>query len=218
MPVEQDIQLLSDRVRTLEARLRVLEDILGGSRIALEAGGNSIVVSPQGIEINTGSNLSINVGSDYALHVARNATITAQGDCLITSRNASMTVTGSLAVTAGGQAAMTVGGNTQNSVGGSINTTAGRDVVVTAATDIHVRSGRAAKADVGQNLEMNVRKHAALVSGDDLSLKTGDASIVAKKDGEMAIKGKDINIEATGKISCKAASDLVLKGQRIVQN
>ena len=38
MPVEQDVQLLSDRVRALEARLRVLEDILGGSRIALEAG------------------------------------------------------------------------------------------------------------------------------------------------------------------------------------
>ena len=46
------------------------------------------------------------------------------------------------------------------------------------------------------------------LSGNDLSLKTGDASCVAKKDGEVAIKGKDVSIEASGKISCKRQSDL----------
>jgi type VI secretion system secreted protein VgrG len=203
MPVEQDVQLLSDRVRALEARLRVLEDILGGSRIVLEAGGNSIVIGPQGIEVVTGSNLSINVGSNYTLGVGSNA---------------AMTVGAGLAVTAGGQATMTVGGNMQNSVGGSINATAGRDVVVTAATDIQLRSGRTTRADVGQNLEMNVRKHATLASGNDLSMKCGDASILAKKDGEVAIKGKDISIEASGKVSCKASGDLILRGQKILQN
>jgi type VI secretion system secreted protein VgrG len=203
MAVEQDVQLLSDRVRALEARLRVLEDILGGSRIALEAGGNSIVISPQGIEITAGSNLLINVGSNYTLDVGSNA---------------AMTVGAGLAVTAGGQATVTVGGNMQNRVGGSINTIAGRNVVVTAATDIHLSSGRTVKADVGQNLEMNVRKHTAVFSGNDLSLKTGDSSIVAKKDGEVAIRGKDISIEASGKISCKAASDLILRGVRILEN
>jgi type VI secretion system secreted protein VgrG len=218
MPVEQDVQLLSDRVRALEARLRVLEDMLGGSRIALEAGGNSIVISPQGIEISTGSSLSINVSSDYTLRVARNATITAQGDCQIAAKNAAMTVTGNIAIAAGGQASTTVGGNAQSRVGGSISATAGRDVVVTAATDIHVSSGRNVKADVGHNLEMNARKHATLISGNDLSLKTGDASMVAKKDGEVTIRGKDISIDASGKISCKAASELILKGQKVLQN
>ena len=218
MPVEQDVQLLSDRVRALEARLRVLEDILGGSRIALEAGGNAIVISPQGIEINTGSNLSINVSSDYTLRVARNATITAQGDCQIAARNAAMTVTGSVAIAAGGQASTTVGGNAQSRVGGSISATAGRDVVVTAATDVLVSSGRNVKVAVGHNLETNVRKHATLVSGNDLSLKTGDASIVAKKDGEVAIKGKDVSIDASGKIHCKASGELILKGHKILQN
>jgi type VI secretion system secreted protein VgrG len=203
MAVEQDVQLLSDRVRALEARLRVLEDMLGGSRIALEAGGNSIVIGAQGIEITASSNLVINVGSNCILSVGSNA---------------AMTVGAGLTVTAGGQAAMTVGGNTQSSVGGSINTTAGRDVVVTAGSDIQLRSGRAVRADVGQNLEMNVRKNATVVSGGDLSLKTSDASIVAKKDGEVTIKGKDISIDASGKISTKASSDLILKGQRVLQN
>jgi type VI secretion system secreted protein VgrG len=203
MAVEQDVQLLSDRVRALEARLRVLEDMLGSSRIALEAGGNGIVISPQGIEITSGSNLLINVGSNYTLSVGSNAT---------------MTVGAGLAVTVGGAAAVTVGGNMQSSVGGSINTTAGRNVAVTAATDIQVQSGRVFKANVGQNLEMNVRKSATVVSGNDLSLKSGGASIVTKMDGEVAIKGKDVSIEASGKINCKAASDLILKGARILEN
>jgi type VI secretion system secreted protein VgrG len=211
MAVEQDVQLLSDRVRALEARLRVLEDILGGSRIALEAGGNSIVIGAQGIEITTGTNLVINVGSNYKLDVGSNYT-------LEVGSNAVMTVGAGLAVTAGGAATTTVGGNMQTSVGGSTNTTAGRDVAVTAGTDIQLRSGRALRETVGQNLEMNVRKSATLISGGDLSMKTGDASIVAKKDGEVAIKGKDISIEASGKISCKAASDLILRGVRILEN
>jgi type VI secretion system secreted protein VgrG len=203
MAVEQDVQLLSDRVRALEARLRVLEDMLGGSRIALEAGGNSIVIGAQGIEITASSNFVITVGSNCTLSVGSNAT---------------MMVGAGLAITAGGPATTTVGGNMQTSVGGTISTTAGRDVAVTAASDIQLRSGRALKADVGQNLEMNVRKNASFVSGGDLSMKTGDASIVAKKDGEVTIKGKDISIEASGKINCKAASDLILKGARILQN
>jgi type VI secretion system secreted protein VgrG len=203
MAIEQDVQLLWDRVRALEARLRVLEDMLGGSRIALEAGSNSIVISPQGIEITAGSNLVVNVGSNYALSVGSNAT---------------MTMGAGLAVTTGAQATMTVGGNAQNSVGGSINTTAGRDVVVTAGTDIQLRSERAVRADIGQNLGMNVRKHVTVVSGDDLSLKTGNASIVAKKDGDVAIKGKDVSIDASGKISTRASSDLILSGQRVLQN
>jgi type VI secretion system secreted protein VgrG len=41
---------------------------------------------------------------------------------------------------------------------------------------------------------------------------------VAKKDGEVIIKGKDVSIDASGKISCKASSDLILKGHKILQN
>jgi type VI secretion system secreted protein VgrG len=211
MAVEQDVQLLSDRVRALEARLRVLEDMLGGSRIALEAGGNSIVIGAQGIEIIASSNFVITVGSNCTLSVGSNYTQNV-------GSNATMMMVAGLAITAGGPATTTVGGNMQTSVGGTISTTAGRDVAVTAASDIQLRSGRALKADVGQNLEMNVRKNASFVSGGDLSMKTGDASIVAKKDGEVTIKGKDISIEASGKINCKAASDLILKGARILQN
>ncbi len=49
-------------------------------------------------------------------------------------------------------------------------------------------------------------------------LKTGSASITMKKDGTIAIKGKDILIEGSGKITAKASGDMVLKGSKIGAN
>jgi len=38
------------------------------------------------------------------------------------------------------------------------------------------------------------------------------------KDGTITIKGKDITIDASGKINAKASSDIVMKGSKITQN
>ena len=47
---------------------------------------------------------------------------------------------------------------------------------------------------------------------------TGSASIVMKKDGTIAIKGKDITVNGSGKIGIKASSDVVVKGSKIGLN
>jgi type VI secretion system secreted protein VgrG len=39
-----------------------------------------------------------------------------------------------------------------------------------------------------------------------------------KKDGSISLKGKDIVITGSGKITMKASSDMVLKGSKISQN
>jgi type VI secretion system secreted protein VgrG len=53
---------------------------------------------------------------------------------------------------------------------------------------------------------------------DEITLKTGDASIIMKKDGTITIKGKDITIQGSGKINAKADSDITMKGSNIHQN
>ena len=55
------------------------------------------------------------------------------------------------------------------------------------------------------------------VSSNEIVIKTGGASIVLKADGSIAIKGRDITIEASGNVALKAGGNLVLKGSRIVQ-
>ncbi len=53
---------------------------------------------------------------------------------------------------------------------------------------------------------------------DHITLGAGNASIVLRKDGSIQIKGNDIVIEGSGRVVVKAASDLTLKGARIMQN
>ena len=55
-------------------------------------------------------------------------------------------------------------------------------------------------------------------AADEITLKSGDASIVLKKDGTIEIKGKDIKIQGSGKISLKADGDIAMKGSKIAQN
>ena len=57
-----------------------------------------------------------------------------------------------------------------------------------------------------------------LDAGDEITIKTGSASITMKKDGTITIKGKDITINGSGKINVKASSDVVIKGSKVTQN
>ena len=66
---------------------------------------------------------------------------------------------------------------------------------------------------VTEDGEIDIGKNLNLVAGDQIVIKTGDASITMKKDGTIQIKGKDIKIEASGKIVEKAGGEMVLKGQ-----
>ena len=55
-------------------------------------------------------------------------------------------------------------------------------------------------------------------AGDSLTLRVGDASLTMRKDGSILLKGKDISIEGTGRVSVKASKDIVMKGQKILDN
>jgi ribosomal protein S17 len=61
-------------------------------------------------------------------------------------------------------------------------------------------------------------EHAIAVRDGELKIRSGDAVILLKKDGTIMIDGKDITVQASGKINVKATSDLVLKGSRILEN
>ena len=51
-----------------------------------------------------------------------------------------------------------------------------------------------------------------------LEIQVGDASLVLKKDGTIALKGKNTTINGSGKFNIKAASDVLIKGSKIGQN
>jgi type VI secretion system secreted protein VgrG len=57
-----------------------------------------------------------------------------------------------------------------------------------------------------------------LTAADEITLITGRASIVLKKDGTISIKGGNISIDGTGVINIKSSTDVVIKGSEISEN
>jgi type VI secretion system secreted protein VgrG len=58
----------------------------------------------------------------------------------------------------------------------------------------------------------------SITAGDSITLTTGSASITMQKDGTITIKGKDITVDGSGEINAKASKNVVMKGQKILQN
>ena len=125
------------------------------------------------------------------------------------------------------------GGGVTIRTAGSFNVTAGGAIGLNAGSNLSVRSSGAIAVTAGsrlllqgvQRLELEgltisiaASKAAALAAGDKIDVKTGSAALAMKKDGTVAIDGKDLTLKASGKIDVKASGDVVLKGSKILQN
>jgi type VI secretion system secreted protein VgrG len=53
---------------------------------------------------------------------------------------------------------------------------------------------------------------------DELSITVGKSKLVMKKDGTVQINGKDIDLKASGKVSVKATSKIIVKGSKVQMN
>jgi type VI secretion system secreted protein VgrG len=84
--------------------------------------------------------------------------------------------------------------------------------------DSTIEVGKNRDASIGQNDTLHVAKKLMVDAGDEITIKTGSASIVMKKDGTITIKGKDITLDGSGKINLKASGDVIIKGSKVQQN
>jgi len=184
--------------------------------------------------VNIGGAQEITIGGLQALTVggARAKTI-GIGEVVNIGAMQSINVGASQTVTVGASQSVTVGAAQTHSVGGSQTTTIGAGQTVSIASDLgetigggHTESVSSDRsATVGGSDSINAGKSFALEAKNDITLKTGDASILMKSDGTITITGKKISLSGTdivvagsGKIEVEAKSDLVLKGSTIAQN
>ena len=176
---------------------------------------------------SVGSNETITVGSDRSVTVGSSETKTvALQRTHSVGVNETITVGAAQEITIGGLQAVTIGAVQTINVGASQSTSVGaaqtneigadRSVTVKGAQSTSVGKGRS--TSVKEDDALKVGKNLVIEAADSVSIKTGDASITMKKDGTITIKGKDITIDGSGKVNVKAASDIVMKGSKILQN
>ncbi len=89
---------------------------------------------------------------------------------------------------------------------------------------LEVGGSRAAKVTKDRSTEiggadtLKITKGLSIDAGEQVVIKTGSAAIAMKKDGTITITGKDVTIDASGKITLKASGNVIVKGQKIEHN
>ena len=143
------------------------------------------------------------IGHDRTESVGNNESITID-------KNRTESVRGDEAVSVDGNRSLTVSKDETIDVTGKRSDSVGKNEDVTIADNRTHNVGKDDKLTVGKNL--------ALDAGDSVTIKTGQATIAMKKNGDIKISGNNISIEASGKIQIKASSDVNIKGSKVTAN
>ncbi|MGH8137961.1 MAG: type VI secretion system Vgr family protein [Steroidobacteraceae bacterium] len=152
---------------------------------------------------NVGVNETISVGAAQEINIGAAQTITVGAvQATTVGANQSTTVGSKRSINVGSDQSVEIGANGSMSIGGD---------------ESRAVSGNRTSA-IGADDNLSVTKNLIIEAGDSVMIKTGDASITMNKDGTITIKGKDINIQGSGKMSIKADSDITMKGSKILQN
>jgi type VI secretion system secreted protein VgrG len=81
-----------------------------------------------------------------------------------------------------------------------------KSLVLDAAVDVTQKSGKKMVLAAGDDLAIKTDKKAVISAADELTIKVGEAKIVMKKNGEISINGKDINVKGSGAVTVKGSS------------
>jgi len=201
------------------------EEVGANETIAITANRSETVGGNETIAVT--GNRSITVSASETATVALQRTHTVGINETITVGAAQEVTVGALqAITVGAAQTVTVGAGQTISVGAAQTTSvgAGRTVKVGAglSTQVGADEARAIKGgrttSVDKDDALKITKNLVIDAGESISFKTGDASITMKKNGTIVIKGKDITLQGSGKINCKADGDVVLKGSKVLHN
>jgi type VI secretion system secreted protein VgrG len=153
--------------------------------------------------ITVDKNRSRSVGADETVSVTGRQAISVSGD-------QSVAVDGQQSITVKKSRTKSVDKDETSSVTGARSESVGKD------DTLEVSGART--VNIGKNDTLNVGKKLVVDAADEITFKTGDASMTMKKDGTITIKGKDITLNGSGKINVKASGDVVMKGSKVTQN
>lgn len=168
---------------------------------------------------NIDHNETVTVGNDRKESVGNNETVSIGNNRTESvGANETISVGGNRSESVGQNESVSVGADRDMAVGGNEVYDIGKDHTVTIGANQQLDVGKARNTSIGTDDKLQIGKTLLIEAGDEITIKTGSASITMKKDGTITIKGKDITLDGSGKIGVKAAADVVIKGAKIAEN
>ncbi len=148
--------------------------------------------------ITVGKNHTESVGEDMSVTVSKNLDES-------TGESKSVSVGKNLSENISETATYTVGKNRSVSVSEKNSVDIGKDHTESIGKKMELTVGDDSKISIGKNLSIIVSEKTVINSSKELTLNCGSASIILKKNGNIQIKGKDINIKGSGKVQVKGS-------------
>jgi len=143
--------------------------------------------------------------------VGNNTTVKVGGNRVETVGKAqTLTIGASFQVTVDTAMNETIGSDKQIQVGGTVSEAIGKDLRVTVGNDERLTIGKNFTVSAGNGITVEAQKNVSISAADELTLKCGQAVIVLRKNGDISITGKEISIKGSG--------DVIIKGEKIIQN
>lgn len=162
------------------------------------------------MSITVGTSLTESVGTNYAETVGAAMELSV-GAALTITVGAVMaeTVGGNKTETIGAAKSENIGANKSVSIGNDYSQSVGKNRKLEVEKDAEETIGGQSKLSITKELIVNAKK-IQFVGKDEILIKTGSASLLMKKNGDITIKGKKINVKGSG--------DIILKGSKIKEN
>jgi type VI secretion system secreted protein VgrG len=165
------------------------------------------------------NNEQTTIGGNRTEQVDKNETITIVGNRTEqVDKDEQITIDGNRTENVDKDESITIGQSRTESVGKDESITIGGGRTETVGKDETISIGSNRSHTIGKNDTLGVGQALAITAGDSIIITVGAASIAMKKDGTIAINGKDISLTGSGAINGKASKNIVLKGQKILQN
>ena len=169
--------------------------------------------------VSVGHDQSVTVANDQSISVGKNRSRDVGDDETVSiGKNQNISVGTSRTEDVGKDESISIGANRTESVAKDESIDIGKNRNLNIGKNLEVVVGENRTTNIGKDDALSVGKKLVITAGDEITLKTGSASITMKKDGSISIKGKDIKVDGSGKISIKASGDVVLKGSKVTQN
>ena len=202
------------------------KDQVVGHDETLEVGNNRTKTVGVNQKETIGANKTIAVGANHQETIGANMGLSVGAMKTETvAINSAETIGGAKELTIGAAYAVTVGGAMNTAVGGAMVEEVGGLKSVNVGKTMGENVGGNRSATIGKNFSETVKeeyslkaKKIVLQADDEITLKTGSATIFMKKSGDILISGKNVEVKGSGKIALKASSDITLKGSKIKEN
>ena len=183
-----------------------------------DAGNQSIEIFNDRTE-NVGKNESITIGENRTENVGNDESITIGNNRTESvGKDESITIGENRTENVGKDETITIADNRSENVGKDETISIGENRTESVGKKESVSIGDERSHSVGKDDKLNVGKRLLVQAGDEIVFQTGSATITMKKNGDITIDGKNVNIKGSGKINAKASSNIIMKGSKILQN